>query len=207
MTAMLAWRPVETAPTDGTLLRLLVEHEDHGHPLEDSDRPTPTIGFNNHDNDGEHTWQMAGWCWSHDHFTEGRGEVVGWLPFEDVAQDTLDLMRDEFQRINALQPGPEIEALCNRAVSDIERNVPLILDLESTRRDLENLRARFEIVRKVEGHQEAEIAALREALKSEADYCYGWAKHYAATNPERAARHRERGDRLSAALQGEQGGG
>lgn len=62
--------------------------------------------------------------------------------------------------------------------------------------------------------QAATIAALRQTverlegeLKSEADYCYGWAKHYADSNPERAARHRERGDRLSAALQGADEGG
>lgn len=71
------WRDIATAPRDGTMLRLLVEFEDHS--TEDADQ-APTIGANNFDNDGEDRWQLAGWCWSHDHFTEGKGVPVGWLP-------------------------------------------------------------------------------------------------------------------------------
>ncbi len=71
------WRDMATAPRDGTMLRLLVEFTEHS--TEDADQ-APTIGANNFDNDGEDRWQFAGWCWSHDHFVEGKGEPVGWLP-------------------------------------------------------------------------------------------------------------------------------
>lgn len=45
---------------------------------------------------------------------------------------------------------------------------------------------------------EARERALREALLREAEYCYGYAKKYEATDEARAARHRARGDRLKA---------
>lgn len=79
------WRDMATAPRDGTMLRLLVEFTEH--QTEDADQ-APTIGANNFDNDGEDRWQFAGWCWSHDHFTEGRGEPVGWLPMLDDPKRT-----------------------------------------------------------------------------------------------------------------------
>ncbi|WP_312903574.1 hypothetical protein [Stutzerimonas nitrititolerans] len=72
------WQDMATAPRDGTLVQLLVEFDEHA--TEDTDGPAPTIGANNYDNDGEDRWQFAGWCWSHDHFTEGHGTPVGWLP-------------------------------------------------------------------------------------------------------------------------------
>lgn len=74
------WLVMATAPTDGTMVRLLVEFEEHS--TEDAEQ-APTIGANNFDNDGEDVWRFAGWCWSHDHFTEGKGTPVGWLPMFD----------------------------------------------------------------------------------------------------------------------------
>lgn len=74
------WQDMATAPTDGTMVRLLVEFEEH--PTEDADQAV-TIGANNFDNNGEDNWQFAGWCWSHDHFTEGKGTPAGWLPMLD----------------------------------------------------------------------------------------------------------------------------
>lgn len=74
------WRPMETAPRDGTMLRLLVQFEDHA--TEDTTEPAPTIGAYC---EGAECWQFAGWCWSHDHFTEGKGEPVGWLPMLGAA--------------------------------------------------------------------------------------------------------------------------
>jgi len=71
------WRDMDTAPRDGTLLRLLVEFDEHS--TEDSDH-APTIGANNFDHDGLDEWKFAGWCWTHDHFTEGKGTPIGWLP-------------------------------------------------------------------------------------------------------------------------------
>ena len=74
------WRDMATAPIDGTMLRLLVEFEEHS--TEDAEQ-APTIGANNFENDGEDVWRFAGWCWSHDHFTGGKGVPVGWLPMFD----------------------------------------------------------------------------------------------------------------------------
>ncbi|HEY1028383.1 MAG TPA: hypothetical protein VGE28_12260 [Pseudomonas sp.] len=74
------WRDMATAPRDGTMVRLLVDFTEHA--TEDADQ-APTIGANNFDNDGEDRWQFAGWCWSHDHFTQGQGEPIGWLPMLD----------------------------------------------------------------------------------------------------------------------------
>ena len=73
--------PMETAPRNGTMVRLLVEFSDHA--TEDCVGPAWTIGACYDDNVGAGEgigWQFAGWCWSHDHFTEGRGTPVGWLP-------------------------------------------------------------------------------------------------------------------------------
>lgn len=77
-------RPMETAPRDGTMVRLLVQFEEN--PTEDSFEPAWTIGACNDDNVGEDErvgWKFAGWCWEHDHFTEGKGAPVGWLPLLD----------------------------------------------------------------------------------------------------------------------------
>ncbi|MBK8197004.1 MAG: hypothetical protein IPK75_01450 [Acidobacteria bacterium] len=75
-------RPLDSAPRDGRILRLLVDYseEDARHPLDDASEAW-TIGSNAFDNDGVDEWEIAGWCWSHDHFTAGRGRVIGWLPF------------------------------------------------------------------------------------------------------------------------------
>lgn len=70
--------PLETAPKDGTIVRLLVQFE-HGN-LEDTPEPQWTIGENSKDNTGEDVWQFAGWNWSHDVFCEGTGKVLSWLP-------------------------------------------------------------------------------------------------------------------------------
>jgi hypothetical protein len=74
-------RPMDTAPLDGTMLRLLVEFTDHA--TEDTNGAAWTIGANSFDETGEDLWQFAGWCWTHDHFTEGKGTPVGWLPLID----------------------------------------------------------------------------------------------------------------------------
>lgn len=74
-----AARPMDTAPRDGTLVRLLVEFSEHD--VEDSEGPHWTIGAWPGEGDENSDWQFAGWCWSHDHFTEGKGTPIGWLPF------------------------------------------------------------------------------------------------------------------------------
>jgi len=76
--------PMSTAPRDGTVVRLLVQFEEH--LIEDTDEPAWTIGVCNDDltpEDERTGWQVAGWCWEHDHFTDGKGTPVGWLPMLD----------------------------------------------------------------------------------------------------------------------------
>lgn len=67
-------QPMETAPRN-ELIRLLVDFTDNA--TDDTPEPTWTIGFYS---DAEEKWHMAGWCWTHDHFTAGEGTPVGWLP-------------------------------------------------------------------------------------------------------------------------------
>lgn len=71
------FNPVETYKKDGTVVQFLVLSGDH--PTEDEE-VFRTIGSNNFDNDGEDDWKMAGWCWSHDHWVETTGQVIGWYP-------------------------------------------------------------------------------------------------------------------------------
>jgi hypothetical protein len=93
------WRDMESAPRDGTLIRLLVNFDEHS--TEDADE-APTIGANNFDNDGEDAWRFAGWCWTHDHFTQGVGTPVGWLPMIEARPSTAELDRVTAER-DALQ--------------------------------------------------------------------------------------------------------
>ena len=76
-------RPMETARRNATMVRLLVDYraEDADHALEDAEIAW-TIGFNSFDNTGEDDgWKFAGWCWTHDHFVQGKGKPIGWLPW------------------------------------------------------------------------------------------------------------------------------
>ena len=69
-------------PKDGRLLKLLVYYgtdKAYG-PLEDASIAWP-IGFNQVKDTDEDLWEMAGWNWEQDHFTEGHGEIIDWTPF------------------------------------------------------------------------------------------------------------------------------
>lgn len=108
------WQPMETAPTDGTLLRLLVEFEDH--PIEDGAGPFATVGTNYRDNTGEDAWQIVGWCWEQDRFIDGVGTPVGWLPMLAAAPtppaseeaEELERLRDALDRIARI-PGDSVD--------------------------------------------------------------------------------------------------
>lgn len=84
-------RPMDTAPRDGTLLRLQVRFTEHA--TEDAEEAW-TIGSNSFDANGEDVWQFAGWCWEHDHFTEGKGTPIGWLPMHDSHADLSGEVRE-----------------------------------------------------------------------------------------------------------------
>lgn len=71
------FRAMDTAPRDGRILRLLVRFEEHA---TDDASEAWTIGCNSCDETGDDEWQLAGWCWDHDHFTAGKGTPIGWLP-------------------------------------------------------------------------------------------------------------------------------
>jgi hypothetical protein len=82
-----AWLPMETAPKDGTLIRLLVQFTDHS--FEDDGAPNTTIGSNTSTLTLEtEDWKFAGWCWTSDVFTQGEGVPLGWLPLHATAPST-----------------------------------------------------------------------------------------------------------------------
>lgn len=77
--------PVETAPTDGTVLLLLVNFGCY--PFNDDENTGVTIGFNNSSNTLEpDDWHIVGWNWDSDAFqTAIDAKVLGWYrPLEDV---------------------------------------------------------------------------------------------------------------------------
>lgn len=78
------WRPMNTAPKNGTIVRLLVDYsgDDACHPLEDA-QVTHTVGGCTDDHTGlSEGFKFAGWSWEQDCFCEGRGKPIGWLPFD-----------------------------------------------------------------------------------------------------------------------------
>ena len=82
--------PMEDAPKDGSILRLLVkfDRKSAAGPFEDTTDPSWTIGANNMGNTGEDVWDVVGWSWEQDVFCHAYGAtVLGWLPFHPAADD------------------------------------------------------------------------------------------------------------------------
>lgn len=86
--------PMDTAPKDHTIVRLLVDFSEPGDerkgswvPLTDDDQSW-TIGFNGFDDTEIDEWQFVGWSWSQDCFLDcqspAHGKVIGWLPFSQT---------------------------------------------------------------------------------------------------------------------------
>jgi hypothetical protein len=74
------YNPISTAKKDGKFLFLFVDYTDGDHPLEDEERVW-TVGVNSFENTGVDEWKFVGWSWAQDTFTQGKGKVLGWMPF------------------------------------------------------------------------------------------------------------------------------
>jgi hypothetical protein len=94
--------PMETAPKDGTILRILVDYTQkppvpewrvlgEANPLIDTATYGWTIGMNLLEYDEVDQWYLAGWDWEQDCFTDGHGQPIGWLPFFDNQPWPFDL--------------------------------------------------------------------------------------------------------------------
>ena len=74
----------------------------------------------------------------------------------NAPEDTIDLMRDEFQRIIANPDStPEIKGICVRAISEILVRVPIIEERDRLERELRETKGQLEYAR-------ARIAAITE---------------------------------------------
>lgn len=94
------WLPMESAPKDGQLVRLLVQFEENA--IDDGDEPFATIGQNNFQNDQVDRWQFVGWNWTHDEFTDGLGTPLGWLPMlEEQSTAARDVLAERQRQITA----------------------------------------------------------------------------------------------------------
>ena len=120
-----AWRSMESAPKNGTMLRLLVRpgnaEEDGWTPFADSIDPYQTIGFNPLSDTGEDEWQFAGWDWCHDCFTDGAGDIIGWLPFDTTTPDASAIREAASKAIKSFIDdwGDGLGNLSNHDLADI----------------------------------------------------------------------------------------
>jgi hypothetical protein len=78
------YRPPDTAPQDKILI-LAIRFNEHNIFDVPPDAITETLGYRKSET-GE--FVFVGWCWTHDHFTTGKGTVVGWR--EGVIQGPVD---------------------------------------------------------------------------------------------------------------------
>ncbi len=92
----IAPRPMDTAPKDGTIVRLLVKFTDGAFDDVEPGTATWTIGQNGDHHPEEDEWLFAGWNWEQDCFTQGEGEPIGWLPLHGELEPAREI---------AAQPG------------------------------------------------------------------------------------------------------
>lgn len=75
--------PMDLAPRHGTMVWLLIDHEDDDRPwapLVDAVKSW-TIGFNNFDNDEMNRWHIVGWSWTQDCFVDIEdAQPLAWRP-------------------------------------------------------------------------------------------------------------------------------
>lgn len=86
--------------------------------------------------------------------------------------DSHDLMHDEFLRIKAITNQPsktvlleEIEGLCDRAISNINRRVPMIKENEGYRQTIESQKQTHDALINKLTQAQVGIKVLREALE------------------------------------------
>lgn len=112
--------PMEDAPEDGTMVRLLASHP-HATTRDDS-KAFWTIGL--HTDEG---WQAAGWDWSHDTFISCKPIPLGWLPMEPAYglyhrlfndKDPKELVPDQIKDRNG-QVALSLCAVCDRAEAEL----------------------------------------------------------------------------------------
>lgn len=82
---------------------------------------------------------------------------------------------------------------------DSEKSAAVILSAQMAERIAE-LEAQIQQMRGLSSVYDR-ITALEETIRREAEYCYGHHAKLTETDPERAARHKARGDRLMTAIQ------
>ena len=86
-------QPIGTAPKDARLIALLVDHSDAPTwaPFEDKNIGW-TIGFNAYEHTGDDLWEIVGWDWQQDQFTNSTAKILGWRPFDtDVPSEYINL--------------------------------------------------------------------------------------------------------------------
>jgi len=159
--------PMESAPRDSTLVRLLVNFE--ANSLEDSPDPVWTIGANCFDNDGIDEWKFAGWDWSQDCFAEGAGKPIGWLPMLSATPpsavpvvgqlvEAFDKAEDSWMR-KAIELESQMQGLSNE-INDFQNTI------ERQKREIDALEADNLDLRSDEALNEAEAELAQEVVSA-----------------------------------------
>lgn len=79
------WKPMSEWDQRNDAVLLMVDYGEDGEHAIDDAMVALTIGHNNDHNVGEgegEGWQFAGWCWCQDHYTQGKGTPIAWLPID-----------------------------------------------------------------------------------------------------------------------------
>lgn len=113
----------------------------------------------------------------------------------NTPEDTLDLMRDEFQRIIANPDStPEIKGICVRAISEILVRVPIIEMRDRLERELEVARAKLSevtatttaegAIKAMRTWMDLDSLAAKEAKLSERKTVHEWLNQIGAADKE-----------------------